>query len=821
MPSPQYSGIGGASGMGGDQCRYSLLESTHSLQSEHDSDQSMDRSRTLDGANQSSSSSSSASSHYPSLHLASQRQAYLPSQPAGFSSYANAEAGMGLTSTSSSFTYESAPSDPSHLRSTGQYFGNPVGAYPSPSSFVGQGYGMPGPSDQDAFHQPLDADEIESLLTQISSMYKNASTKKNAEFYRDKWARVWLGCNYNLKTSIQISIPRTILHESYRRTCEAFGIEPLQAASFGKVLRGQYPDISQRRLGGRGKTRFHYCGFGPSNEREAVKIKQLLEEEKSGKLQLSAGLSAGIMAELRARAENESDSEGTASRDGHGEHGSSELNSLSTGSASASSRTPTSLPTNNEFIGSPSERMAASAFATLNSAVPGQPHTSMPRRHTLSSGSSSYRDHRMDPPLHSASDVQRLSASGELVSVGMPIGLNMPYNLSVSNQFQQQNSNFSSENNSPNPSQVSIFADQQHVQAAFQGRRSCRELPGWPRPNTSDKTIIVSGSSSSGRVWTLSSVEGPIAWSEYESFCQYLLQDIDSDLNVSSFDKRTLMYWKTLSGPTMEALCDDGTLCEVILAADTIIFRQLLGRLDERFGEDVPDSTLFSLQSMTSDFVSSLKSVLEGRLPHSFVDAKINMAEEICTNLSQAVQIFKSVQTFRGARLLGLSPDSSMIKGTEGWNGDHSGLPGSMQASPIGPYHFSQGFTHLGLPSNVTQDQNAAFTHGSHALQHGRRRDNSVSSTSTWLSDRFSSSPSSACESEFSLHSSRSFAGSTSDVGLHGHGSGMQSWRGFLAADPRRISKLPRDRPRASGTLFGDLKEKLFAPLLFNQVRKS
>ncbi len=106
-----------------------------------------------------------------------------------------------------------------------------------------------------------------------------------------------LTCNYTLKPSIQISIPRTILHESYRRACDSFGLEPLQAASFGKVLRSQFPDVAQRRLGGRGKTRFHYCGFGTSNDREAIKVKSLLEDEKAGRLQLSAGLSAEYAAE--------------------------------------------------------------------------------------------------------------------------------------------------------------------------------------------------------------------------------------------------------------------------------------------------------------------------------------------------------------------------------------------------------------------------------------------------------------------------------------------------------------------------------------------
>ncbi|GAC95296.1 hypothetical protein PHSY_002871 [Pseudozyma hubeiensis SY62] len=213
-------------------------------------------------------------------------------------------------------------------------------------------------------------EEIDSMLNQVSSLYKTANTKKMAEFYRDKWARMWLTCNYTLKPSIQISIPRTILHESYRRACDSFGLEPLQAASFGKVLRSQFPDVAQRRLGGRGKTRFHYCGFGTSNDREAVKVKLLLEDEKAGRLQLSAGLSAEYAAEARGKARSE----------GHEAEASS--SSFRTHSSSDASQYDNSPHASSESSGlghsgmAADDRLIASAFATLNSAVLTPPGTS-------------------------------------------------------------------------------------------------------------------------------------------------------------------------------------------------------------------------------------------------------------------------------------------------------------------------------------------------------------------------------------------------------------------------------------------------------------
>ncbi|CDU25828.1 related to RFX1-major transcriptional repressor of DNA-damage-regulated genes [Sporisorium scitamineum] len=373
-------------------------------------------------------------------------------------------------------------------------------------------------------------EEIDSMLNQVSTLYKTANTKKMAEFYRDKWARMWLTCNYTLKPSIQISIPRTILHESYRRACDSFGLEPLQAASFGKVLRSQFPDVAQRRLGGRGKTRFHYCGFGTSNEREAIKVKSLLEDEKAGKLQLSAGLSAGYAAEARNSARSEPQ-EGESSSS-YRTQASSEASPGEGPSSSRAVQYAHSPHTSSESSGmghsgiATDDRLIASAFATLNSAVLTPPGTSsgitygsqdagrhpqvpsqghghasqstsaggatIPRRHTVSHSYSGLGDLSFLPGLHSSNEsgVMHPSSDVSVFGAGTASGISEP-------------AQSASLLNSPASLHgYQYLQDPRHMPTSIPFHRSCQDLPDWPTlpdqhsSNTSVPNTMASSSAS-------------------------------------------------------------------------------------------------------------------------------------------------------------------------------------------------------------------------------------------------------------------------------------------------------------------------------------
>lgn len=50
---------------------------------------------------------------------------------------------------------------------------------------------MPSGSYLSSSQPEYPAEEIDNMLNQVSTLYKTANTKKMAEYYRDKWARMW------------------------------------------------------------------------------------------------------------------------------------------------------------------------------------------------------------------------------------------------------------------------------------------------------------------------------------------------------------------------------------------------------------------------------------------------------------------------------------------------------------------------------------------------------------------------------------------------------------------------------------------------------
>lgn len=57
------------------------------------------------------------------------------------------------------------------------------------------------------------------------------------------------------------NVPRNQIYAAYVATCTELNLRPLNHASFGKLVRTCFPDIRTRRLGVRGKSKYHYCGI--------------------------------------------------------------------------------------------------------------------------------------------------------------------------------------------------------------------------------------------------------------------------------------------------------------------------------------------------------------------------------------------------------------------------------------------------------------------------------------------------------------------------------------------------------------------------------
>lgn len=86
-----------------------------------------------------------------------------------------------------------------------------------------------------------------------------AVQNKNAE-QRAAHACAWLTSMYEPQENI--SMPRSALYDHYLEACSVSQHEPVNSATFGKLLRAVFPLLRTRRLGTRGNSKYHYYGIG-------------------------------------------------------------------------------------------------------------------------------------------------------------------------------------------------------------------------------------------------------------------------------------------------------------------------------------------------------------------------------------------------------------------------------------------------------------------------------------------------------------------------------------------------------------------------------
>ncbi|KAL5016555.1 hypothetical protein ScPMuIL_006144 [Solemya velum] len=69
----------------------------------------------------------------------------------------------------------------------------------------------------------------------------------------------WLIDNY--ETAEGVSLPRSTLYNHYMRHCQEQSLDPMNPASFGKLIRSVFLGLRTRRLGTRGNSKYHYYGI--------------------------------------------------------------------------------------------------------------------------------------------------------------------------------------------------------------------------------------------------------------------------------------------------------------------------------------------------------------------------------------------------------------------------------------------------------------------------------------------------------------------------------------------------------------------------------
>uniref|UniRef100_A0A0N4ZHQ5 RFX-type winged-helix domain-containing protein n=1 Tax=Parastrongyloides trichosuri TaxID=131310 RepID=A0A0N4ZHQ5_PARTI len=96
----------------------------------------------------------------------------------------------------------------------------------------------------------------------------------------------WLVTNY--ETADGTSLPRCTLYNHYIKHCDEHKIEPVNAASFGKLIRSVFLGLRTRRLGTRGNSKYHYYGIRIKPDSQLAKLS--VKEEEATRATRGSGI---------------------------------------------------------------------------------------------------------------------------------------------------------------------------------------------------------------------------------------------------------------------------------------------------------------------------------------------------------------------------------------------------------------------------------------------------------------------------------------------------------------------------------------------------
>ncbi|KAK9374894.1 RFX DNA-binding domain-containing protein [Lipomyces chichibuensis] len=100
---------------------------------------------------------------------------------------------------------------------------------------------------------------LEELSQRVRSEDIVNSQSSASERSRQVFGLVWL--MKTCEVSPHNAIPRNRIYARYAEICAHHKIKPLNPAAFGKLVKLLFPEIKTRRLGVRGKSKYHYCGI--------------------------------------------------------------------------------------------------------------------------------------------------------------------------------------------------------------------------------------------------------------------------------------------------------------------------------------------------------------------------------------------------------------------------------------------------------------------------------------------------------------------------------------------------------------------------------
>lgn len=102
-------------------------------------------------------------------------------------------------------------------------------------------------------------DGVEFIMRENKSKNGNSSVSKSKKEQLTETLN-WLEENYVMCDGV--CLPRCILYAHYLDFCRRHNVDAACAATFGKTIRLKFPQLTTRRLGTRGHSKYHYYGIG-------------------------------------------------------------------------------------------------------------------------------------------------------------------------------------------------------------------------------------------------------------------------------------------------------------------------------------------------------------------------------------------------------------------------------------------------------------------------------------------------------------------------------------------------------------------------------
>ncbi|GMM56837.1 hypothetical protein DAKH74_034530 [Maudiozyma humilis] len=98
-----------------------------------------------------------------------------------------------------------------------------------------------------------------NMNTHTHSKSSIQRAEQNREREKHVYALLWL--MKNCKAEPNSYVPRSRIFSQYAASCAQCTLKPLSQATLGKLIRTIFPEITTRRLGMRGQSKYHYCNL--------------------------------------------------------------------------------------------------------------------------------------------------------------------------------------------------------------------------------------------------------------------------------------------------------------------------------------------------------------------------------------------------------------------------------------------------------------------------------------------------------------------------------------------------------------------------------